>query len=265
MNNFDLLFTRKIPAELKFQGFAWPHVLLLLLVLLSVFLSVMYTKRQENQQKYKLLMLFTFAVPLVYLFRFIVFALLDRFVEPQMSLLDRLPFHLCALNAIIMPFAVFRKNEILLNYMYGIALPAAAAAMLTPAMSYYGQYFYFSWQIVLFFIDHGLMVLVAVLAVCSGFFRPNYKLLPHMFAFFLAYCAVIYPVNKLLNQNYLFLNNADKGTVMAFFEAYLGNPGYLAAMALLVTLIVFLMYWPWFCIDNKSQAKHQKGAHNHGL
>ena len=253
MTLFQLFFTTRIPENMRYRSFTLLHFVLLLGVAAGILISAKHIKRADSPRKEKMLLVFTWALPGMYLLRFVVFWLLDSFVEPQMALLDRMPFHLCAMNAIVMPVAVAKKNKTLLNYMYAIALPAAVAAMLTPAMSYYGRYFYFSWQVLFFFLDHGLMVLVAVLAVCGGLLRPDVKELPRVAVLFVAYAAIIYPVNKLLNQNYLFLNYPDQGTVMAFFAKYLGNPGYLVPLALLAAAVVLLMYLPWILIDRKTQ------------
>lgn len=245
MTLFNLFFTTRIPDNLRYRSFTWPHLVLLLAVFACVFLLARHIKALEPDSREKMLKGFTLALPCIYIVKFAVFLLLEYFVEPQMSIVDMLPFHLCALNAIVMPIAVFKKNKTLLNYMYAIALPAAAAAMLTPAVSYYGRYFYFSWQILFFFIDHGLMTLVPVLAISSGLMRPDAKMLPRILLLFLAYSACIYAVNKLLGENFMFLNYPDEGTVMAFFAKYMGNPGYLAAMAALTAIIVVSMYLPW--------------------
>lgn len=237
---------------MRFRSFTPQYFLLLFFVFSAVLFAARRIKKLSRQKRGKMLLIITWSLPCVYLSRFAVFALLEHFVEPQMSLLDRLPFHLCATNAIIMPLAVTTRNRVLLNYMYAIALPAAAAAMLTPAMSYYGLYFYFSWQVLFFYLDHGLMVMTAVLCVSGGFVRPSAKEAPKVLGLFLAYCAVIYPVNRLLGQNYLFLNYPDEGTVMSYFAKYLGNPGYLVPIAFLLVIIVFLMYLPWILREKRT-------------
>jgi uncharacterized membrane protein YwaF len=152
-----------------------------------------------------------------------------------------------------MPCAVMSKNKTLLNFMYAISLPESVAAMLTPAMSYYGRYFYFSCQVVFFFLDHGLMAAVTVLCIVSGLFRPDAGKLGRVLTLFLSYTAVIYVLNKILDQNFLFLNYPDEGTILAVFAGYLGNPGYLLPTAALAFLIIFSLYCPWMIKDRKKR------------
>jgi uncharacterized membrane protein YwaF len=146
-----------------------------------------------------------------------------------------------------MPLAIFKRERLLLNYIYAVSLPAALFAMLTPATSYYGMYFFLSWQVVFFYIDHGLMALVAILALKTGLVRPEPRLYPRVLGLLASYAAVIFAVDKIFDENFLFLNYPDEGTVMAFFAGFLGNPGYLAPLAGLAALVVLLMYAPYFC------------------
>lgn len=257
MKLFNLFFTTRIPENLRYRSFSPLHFVLLLGVAICIFLAARRMKRLNTEEKHKMLLIFTWALPVMYVFRFTMFEILGRLVEPQIGIIDRLPFHLCTLNAIVMPLAVLKKNKILLNYVYAIALPGAVAAMLTPAMSFYGRYFYFSWQVVFFFLDHGLMAAVAILAISSGLMRPDVRALPKATAAFLGYCAVIYPVNKIFNQNFLFLNYPDEGTVMTFFAKYFGNPGYLVPMAVLAAVLIFLMYLPWILLDRRACLRGQ--------
>jgi len=242
----DFFFTTSIPDTMRFQSFGIWHGLYILTPALAIWLIIWMCRHKSPEENTKLLRAFTWALPVMYLHRFTVFALLDYHVEPQMPFLDRLPLQLCTMNAIIMPIAVKTRMKFLLNYIYGICLPGAAAAMLTPAMSYYGKYAPFSWQVFFFFLDHALMAFVPIFAVSTGFFRPDIRYAPKILGIFGIYAACMYPLNKLLDQNFLFLNYPDQGTVMAFFASYLGNPGYLLPLAGMVVFIVGLLFLPWY-------------------
>jgi len=245
MTAFDLLLTRNIPEHIRFSGFTTPHYIYLLAAALYICTVAILAKRAGAAKREKMLVFFTWALPCVYLFRFTVFFLLDVFVEPQTTLLDRLPIHLCTMNAIIMPLAVFSKNKYLLNFIYAVSIPGAASAMLTPAMSYYGWYFYMGWHVSFFFLDHATMLLVPILAIISGRLRPDIKTMPKAMAVFLSYAGVIYIIDKLTGENLLFLNWPDEGTLLSLMADYLGNPGYIGGLAGLTAVIIILMYLPW--------------------
>jgi len=245
LSMFDLLFTTRIPDTLRFIGFGPYHWGAVLITAAVIFFVCAAVKKRDEAKRRKILRTLAVLVPCVYISRFIVFLLLDIFVEPQMPFADRLPFHLCTLSAvIIIPLAVLSKNKLLLNFVYAVSLPGTAGAMLTPAMSYYGRYAFFSWQVVFFYVDHGLMALVAILCVVSGYFRPEPKQIPRVIVFFSLYAAVIFVVNKIVHQNYLFLNYPDEGTVMAMLAVYFGNPGYIVPLAAIAVLVIILMYIP---------------------
>ena len=85
---FDLFFTTRIPAWLRFQTFSPEHFWLL-----SVFtgLILLLARRHGSHENFSLLKRLTLALPCLYAVKFAAYALLERFVEPQMSLADRLP------------------------------------------------------------------------------------------------------------------------------------------------------------------------------
>ena len=242
---FELIFTRQIPDEMRFNTFAAHHFLYLLAVTLFITIIALWAKRSDSRRKEMILTCFTWGITGMYLLRFAVFMTLDAFVEPQTSLLDRLPIHICSLNSIVMPLGVFRRNKTLLNFMYAISLPGAAIAILMPAMSFYGFYYYMSWHIITYFLDHANMVLVPILAIVCGRFRPEPKRLLRVAAYFFPYAAVIFVANRILNENMLFLNWPDEGTIIAVFAQYLGNPGYIWSMAAMMVIIVSSLYLPW--------------------
>ena len=58
------------------------------------------------------------------------------------SPLEYLPFHLCSLNALVLPFAVFTKNKVLNNLLLLWALGAVFALVVNMAQA---EYEVFSW------------------------------------------------------------------------------------------------------------------------
>ena len=243
---FDLFFTSNIPEHLRFAAFSVSHALWVLASALFVFMVARDTREKDIAQKEKRLLFFAWSIPAIHAVSITGHLLLEIFVEPQYSFLNFLPTNLCTLNVIIMPLAIVKNNKTVLNFLYALSLPGAAMAILTPTTYYYGRFFYLSWSVVLYFIDHAIMVLVPVLAIMCGRFRPDYRYLPRVMAYFLPYVAVIYVANKIANHNWLFINVPEEGTILVLFEAYLGNPGYIAAMAVLLAIVIFCMYLPWY-------------------
>lgn len=75
--------------------------------------------------------------------------------------------------------------------------------------------------------------------------------------YFLILVAVIYPLNKVLDTNFFFLNYPPEGTPFVVFEELLGNPGFIIAFAALLVTVWTLLYLPW---RKKGEKVVQKAA-----
>lgn len=103
---------------------------------------------------------------------------------------------------------------------------------------------------------HAALVLFPILLLIDGF-RPQPKRFLRVMPVFGLISLIIYPLNKLLEANFLFMSYAPKATPFEMFEVWLGNPGYLLAFGVLLALGWFLIYLPWFrpaWVVNKASA-----------
>jgi uncharacterized membrane protein YwaF len=143
-----------------------------------------------------------------------------------------------------MPAAVISKNKTVNNYCYSVLLPGAIIAMLTPADMFW-DYFYLGWFPLFFFIWHFIIAIIPILSIKAGIYRPDIREFPKMIVISLAYMAIIYPLNKLLNTNFLFINTPSRGSLLETYYGWLGNPGYIVPTFITFAAVVFLMYIPW--------------------
>ena len=75
------------------------------------------------------------------------------------SPLEYLPLHLCSLNALVLPFAVFTKNKVLNNLLLLWALGAVLALVINTAQA---NYEIFSWTFFFYYFPHTLEVGVPI-------------------------------------------------------------------------------------------------------
>ena len=64
----------------------------------------------------------------------------------------------------------------------------------------------------------------------SGF---SFFLLLLAFGAFLLTVAAVYGVNRILGTNFMFLSRAGEGNPLAWFESFLGSPGYLLGIPIM--------------------------------
>lgn len=152
-----------------------------------------------------------------------------------------LPFHLCGINIIVIAIYLVTRKAHLAEWLYAMGLPGGLVALISPDWAELPVANIMFWQANTI---HATLVLLPILLLIDGF-RPHGKRFLKILPWFLGIAAVIYPLNKLLNTNFLFMNWAPIGTPFEMFEHRLGNPGYLIAFAALFGLCWFMMYLPW--------------------
>lgn len=88
------------------------------------------------------------------------------------SPIEYLPLHLCALNAIILPVAVFSRNKVLCNLLLVWALGALAAVVVNTAQA---EYELASWTFAMYFFPHVLEFGIPVLMFSLGLVEKHPK------------------------------------------------------------------------------------------
>ena len=247
---FDLFLTRFVPDEIKFRTFSFPHFVYIAVIVLAIYFAARYIRKIPQEKAEKIIKVLALSLIVIYFYRFYMF----RKYDYKYDFIDNLPFHLCIINQFVIPYAVFRKNRVLLNLSYCIGAPAAAIAILTPS-ELYKDYFYLSWYAIFFFLLHFLIVLLPILCINAKIFRPDYKLMPKACGVFLGFTAFVYGLNKLLNANFMFINIPEPGTLMEPFYKWLGNPGFIAPLLIVLFFVLFMMYLPWIIIDKRAERR----------
>lgn len=152
-----------------------------------------------------------------------------------------MPLHLCGINIIMIAIYQATKHKSAAEWLYAMSLPGGLIALVSPDWAELPVANIMFWQANSI---HAVLMLYPILLLIDGFVPHAIrflKVLPWLFAL----AAVIYPINKLLDTNFLFLNWAPIGTPFEVFESWFGNPGYIASFAALFGLAWFLMYLPW--------------------
>lgn len=119
------------------------------------------------------------------------------------SPLEYLPFHLCSLNAIALPIAVFSKNKILNNLLLLWAIGALCAIVINSAQA---EYEIFSFTFIIYYFPHVLEFIIPVLMFALKIVKKDFRcIISTMLITFVAY-TIIHFINVGLN-NYFVSNN----------------------------------------------------------
>lgn len=155
-----------------------------------------------------------------------------------------LPLHLCSFAIFAMLCDAFGKNTNLPKQMLAYAfLPGAVSALL---FCNWTEYPFFNFMNIHSFVFHGWIVIYVVMLYASGEIRVSYRGLWKTVGV-IGICAVpVYILDKIIDENYLFLNEASEGSPLVIlwdvFGTRFGAPGYVISVGALVIAILHVMY-----------------------
>lgn len=162
-----------------------------------------------------------------------------------------LPLHLCSINIFVILSYVIKPSKMKAELLYALCLPGAFLALVSPSWM---KAPLLNFMHLHSYTVHVLLVLFPILLLAGGF-KPDFKRLPKCLLFLVIACVFIYPLNKLLDTNFMFLNGTSNVSILKLIESFLGNPGYLAALPVLLIIFWVLMYTPWIIAERCAKTK----------
>lgn len=239
-DSMNWFLSSNVESELRFRAFSLSHFIYLILGILAITGLAWVVNRCRKERADTIIKVVSIILFVFYFFRaYMFYRYYDNF-----ELLDIVPLHLCIISGFVLPVTVYTRNRLLWNLAYGVLMPGAVMAILTPE-STLNNYHAFGWMPLIFFIWHFLVVMIPILQIASGKLVPDVGQYPKIVLLLGIYALFIFFLNKKLHTNYLYLNQAARGTVLEVFEKWLGNPGYIIPMALLAMLVSLLLFLPW--------------------
>ena len=175
-----------------------------------------------------------------------------------------LPLHLCNISLILTPIGIRYKNKMLLAYSFFIAPLGAFMAYTFPSEGFSGlNVFYF--HMLGYNITHLMIIVIGVLVVSLGFFKPTFDKIPAMFLLAVVLSFLAFLVNVLLRNvvnvpaNYFFTYEPEGISILELFWSILPVP-YLYCIFAMVILAVYtiLTTLPFYLIDKKKGKKMLK-------
>lgn len=161
------------------------------------------------------------------------------------SPIEYLPFHLCSLNALILPFAVFTKNKILCNLTLLWALGAVLALVINTAQA---DYEIFSWTFVGYYFPHTLEFGLPILFFLLKRAKLDVKCIVWTIVITFAIYTVIHFINIALNAHCIRNNIVDyKGDIIQvnyMYSIFPENP----VLQLFYNLVPHPYWYMFLCI-----------------
>jgi hypothetical integral membrane protein (TIGR02206 family) len=245
-------YDSEIPAGLAVKNFSSTHYAWLAVTFLLIVLAVLFYRRKSAQVRKKLLRGAALSIVALELVRTAWLLIVGHY-----ELYRHLPLHLCGVMILVEFLAVFTEKRFFKEFAYAAGLPGAAMALLTPEPSGYPL---LNIQYLQSILIHALLVLVPLLLIIGENFRPSLRMLPWNFAALTGLAAFCFGVNFLLNSNYMFVRLAPSDTPIALFDQWVGWPGYIGLMLVLVFVFWLFMYLPWEISARRKKARQKSAA-----
>lgn len=239
--------------DIGFDLYCTGHLIWLAAIVAAAIFMARYYRRQKEEKKAGIKKFFAVAILCSEILKDSILIIIGAPMKGY------LPLHLCGLAIFVMLWDAFGKNRKISGQMLAYAfMPGAISALL---FCNWTEYPFFNFMCIHSFAFHGWIVLYVVMLYAAGEIRADYKGLWKTTGI-LAVCAVpIYILNVLIEENYLFLNEASEGSPLVFlwdiFGTRFGAPGYVASYAVLM-LVVFHMLYLLYSLINKIRDNNTK-------
>lgn len=119
------------------------------------------------------------------------------------SPIEYLPFHMCSISAMLLPFAVITRNKVINNLLLLWCLGALIALVLNQAQA---NFEIFSWTFFFYYFPHTLEVGIPILMFALGLVKKDVKYIGSTLGLTLYLYTTVHLLNVLLN-NYAEANN----------------------------------------------------------
>lgn len=119
------------------------------------------------------------------------------------SPIEYLPFHMCSISAMLLPFAVITRNKVINNLLLLWCLGALIALVLNQAQA---NFEIFSWTFFFYYFPHTLEVGIPILMFALGLVKKDVKCIGSTLGLTLYLYTTVHLLNVLLN-NYAEANN----------------------------------------------------------
>ncbi len=164
--------------------------------------------------------------------------------------LEYLPLHLCSINIFVIAWHAWRPGRTLDNYLYGVCIPGAVAAILFPSWAALPPVNFMHLHS---FTIHIMLILYPVMLTIGGDIRPELRQLPKSILFTCLMAVPVYLFNLVFDTNYMFLMYAEVGNPLLLFENWFGS--HLIGIPVLGAVFLGVMYGVLYLCRKLAKAK----------
>ena len=239
-----------VPEGLGINHYGIEHLCWLAAAVLFIAgISLLYRKSDARRRR-KIQVIMAALIVLEEVSRDIFLIVTDQFA------VCHLPLHLCSVNIILIAVHACKRTKTVDNFLYGICIPGAAAALLFANWLELPVWNYMS---IHSFTVHILLVAYPVMMTVGGELQPSVKQLPKCIGLVFGLAVPIYIFNLIFDTNFMFLMYGEEGTPLVFwFQEHMGT--HLPGLAILAAVALTAMYSILFVCRKLVAKKQDKQA-----
>ena len=227
------------PAE----GFlSWQHLLFVTsLMVVMTGLALILGKKNRHSLEMKKNQVLKVAAILIDSFELLKLVIVCVRSEDALAWLYDLPLFLCSIQLITIPLAAFSRGRIKEAALDFVCIFGLLGAVLGTygAGNNYGTYPVLGFDNVVSGITHCISGFAALYILVSGMASMKKNDIPITFGILLAFCAMAYVANILLDYNYMFLMRGD-GTPYDILMNLVGGNQVLYSIGVVVLFLVYI-------------------------
>ena len=155
---------------------------------------------------------------------------------------EYLPLALCGLAIFAIFYHAYTNSLLVGEMLYNLFLPGAIAGCIFCNWTHRPIFGFMS---TFSFVFHMFLIVYCIMVLYAGIVKPNRKRIPVSIVFLAVCGSIIYPLNKLWDTNFMFLNVPSPGSPLVPLENIFGNPGYIFGLACIILVLWIVMYLPW--------------------
>lgn len=216
-----------------FELFHWIHIGWLMVILFVLLLLIPRYQKASNdiKRRYKRAI-------------FLSLLLLESIKQLEALATDSytiytLPFHLCGLGMFIIGIEMYKPTPFIQEVLFCITLPGTLSALIFPGWANAPVLSYTHFH---GFFFHSLLLYYCIFLLASSEMKPNFRNIRFGIYFLCIVVPPTYILNKLASTNFMFLNWPAPNSPLVLLEAWLGNPGYILGLILLVFVLWIIQY-----------------------
>jgi len=223
-----------------YSSMHWYPILLISVLLIAAILFAKYRLSEKGKV--------WFGTALALLPALCVFnRMLFTYLEGTFSIQEELPFHLCRLLALILPFVIYFKNEKWFGITYFFTMVGTLQALLTPDLPLAAPHYSYA----SYWILHGVLIYLPIYCIVVFGFRITKRDFINAVIAGNAYLLLTLIVNLTIGANYFYTSHKPPSASLLDF---LGPwPWYILSVELL-TIFLFVLAWIPFWFSRKEKA-----------